>query len=625
MKMKSLYTRFLAIIAVVVLLGVGGAIWNGLLVKRSASERLGEVMQKELEAIWGYILNSEQEVMVNGTSTLTRNRDALKALRKGDRQALAEAALPTYKRMAASGSIDRFRVLDADGNVMLSAPDRFSGSLDGALVREALREQKVVRGIMANGGKPEITIVFPLYARGRMIGAGVFSRGMESALAALKRSASVEAFLVGPDGRLLQSTAPELAARLPLAASSGAPPTSEIQVDDVDYFLTRLAQSRAGEEPWGWLISVRDDTAAIASQRFWERVTIGVLIMGGLFTLLFVGWFLGRACRSLSSVVGVMQRISQGDLTVEVDIDRDDEIGQLEQSARTMVERLRSLLERVNRSAEGLVDVSARMASSTERTLSEMENQQNQTQLVATSVDQMVVSIREVASSAEATASAARQADEDTNHGLEVIGTTVKNIGTLAEEVQSAAEQTVHLEKDAEAIGSVLDVIGSIAEQTNLLALNAAIEAARAGEQGRGFAVVADEVRTLAGRTQEATLEIQQMIEALQRRVSVVVDAMEQGQLTAGNGVENASGSGELLDNIHHRVSDIAGMITQIASAAEEQSTVAGEINHSITAIKEVAEHTTDSARQNREVNQSVSRMAEELQQVMSQFRVGRG
>ncbi len=623
MNMKSLYIRFLLMVTGVVLLALTAAVMNGVIARQIAGQHLSDVMLNDLGAIWHHILSSQQDAMAGGMMTLTRNRDALKALRKGDMGALSEAALPTYKRMASAKLIDRLLIVDVSGAVILSAPEKHTGTMDNRVVQDALKEQKITRGMITDSaGRLQIALVFPLYARGKLIGAGVFLRSPDSALRALHESAGVEAFLRSNSGDLAFSTNDDLAGKLDLTGFSTTEPTRMEEVGDAHYMITALEQRDADGNLWGWLMSARDETQRIVQEEFWEYLMYGLLAATGIIVLLTIRWFLRRACHALTRVSAVMGKIAQGDITVDVEVTRDDEIGQLEAAAASMVRRLRELLDKVNQSATAVALASEQLSVAAEKTQQDMDQQQNQTQQVAMSIEQMVASIQEVASNAEATAAAARQADEEATHGLDVVGATVKNIGDLANEVQHAAGLICELEQDARGIGSVLDVIGSIAEQTNLLALNAAIEAARAGEQGRGFAVVADEVRSLAGRTQEATQEIQGMIEKLQRRVTSVVDAMEKGRDTAQAGVENASGSGETLDAVNRQISEIASMITQIASAAEEQSLVAGEINQNVSGINAVASTTAESARSSSEANRNLLRMADELQQAMAGFRV---
>lgn len=248
--------------------------------------------------------------------------------------------------------------------------------------------------------------------------------------------------------------------------------------------------------------------------------------------------------------------------------------------------------------------------------------QQLETDQIATAINQMTATVQEVARSATDAASAANQADKEANNGKNVVSQTIKSIQTLAENVEQAANVIQKLEGDTTEIGSVLDVIKGIADQTNLLALNAAIEAARAGEQGRGFAVVADEVRTLASRTQQSTEEINKMIEKLQAGAKNAVVVMETGRLQAQNGVEQASKAGESLASITQSVATINDMNTQIAGAAEEQSKVAEEINRNVVNISQVAEETAHNVGEVADQSAELGNLAAALNAEVARFKV---
>lgn len=237
-------------------------------------------------------------------------------------------------------------------------------------------------------------------------------------------------------------------------------------------------------------------------------------------------------------------------------------------------------------------------------------------------MNEMTATVQEVASNINNTAMAASEANQHTGNGNRVVKQAVEQINKLADKIEHAS-QTIHdLEQHSIDISSVMDVITSIAEQTNLLALNAAIEAARAGEQGRGFAVVADEVRTLAGRTQESTKDINQMIEKLQNGSRQAVLVMEQSREQAQAAVEHASESGNAFTTIADAVKRINDMSTQIASAAEEQGAVSEEINQNIVQINNIASQTASGAEETSVASKDLARMASELQGLVAQFSI---
>ena len=248
--------------------------------------------------------------------------------------------------------------------------------------------------------------------------------------------------------------------------------------------------------------------------------------------------------------------------------------------------------------------------------------QRNETEQVATAMNQMTASVHEVSRNAASGASVAQTTAVQSQKGSQVVQNTISGINTLADNVSRASDVIHELEKDSDSIGSVLDVIQGIAEQTNLLALNAAIEAARAGEQGRGFAVVADEVRSLASRTQDSTQEIQAIIEKLQARSKQAVTVMDEGQKQAQVSVELAQSAGEALAEISAGIEELDRVSTQIAVAAEQQGTVAEEINRNVVNINDVSVQNAETANLSTSTSQDLSSLAARVGEAIGSFKV---
>lgn len=299
-----------------------------------------------------------------------------------------------------------------------------------------------------------------------------------------------------------------------------------------------------------------------------------------------------------------------------------DEIGAMARAFNSMITKFREGLAQVSRTSHGIAGVTHRIGEVTEETRRGAEQQRSETDQVATAMNEMTATVREVANHAEQASRASANANREAQGGALVATEALGGIEALMTRVEQAADVIQQLDAKSADIGMVLDVIKGIAEQTNLLALNAAIEAARAGEQGRGFAVVADEVRTLASRTQQSTEEIQQMIEGLQSGARRAVEAMEGARSKAQEGGEQVERSAEGLAAIAGEVSTINEMNTHIATAAEQQTTVAEEINHNIANISEVADRTAEGAKRTAEVGSELSRLADELEQLVDRFRL---
>jgi aerotaxis receptor len=299
---------------------------------------------------------------------------------------------------------------------------------------------------------------------------------------------------------------------------------------------------------------------------------------------------------------------------------RHDELGQLQTVIEAQKGKLTTAIWRINEAAANLDEIASQTAEVAGQTNTSIQQQLGEIESVATAINEMSHTVQDVAQNAADTAAATEQADHDVMQGKSVVTETITGINQLAGEVENVSAAITKLASDSEQIGSVVHVIRGIAEQTNLLALNAAIEAARAGEQGRGFAVVADEVRTLASRTQASTDEIQQMIQQLQQGADGAVQAMEQGQAITRNSVEQANNANASLEEITQAVSRISDMSTQIATASEEQSSVTEEINRNINNINGVAEMTATASQETTDLTQELVKEAAALRAMVFQF-----
>jgi methyl-accepting chemotaxis protein len=319
---------------------------------------------------------------------------------------------------------------------------------------------------------------------------------------------------------------------------------------------------------------------------------------------------------------GIIAVQADADLTHRIEVRGADELAETAVAFNSLVDTFQGSISRLSAASNELSDSAEQVAALTERTSRSLAAQESQTEQVANAMNEMTATVQEVSANASNASEAAHNADNEARRGQQVVGQTVSGINALAGEVTRASEVIGRLERDSEDIGKVLDVIKGIAEQTNLLALNAAIEAARAGEQGRGFAVVADEVRTLASRTQQSTEEIHEMIERLQQGAQNAVSVMSSSSERAGESVRNATSAGEALTSITQAVQAIAELNTRIATAASEQQAVAEEINRSVIAINDGARDSASGAEQASRENGGMKRLAAELQQLVTTFKV---
>jgi methyl-accepting chemotaxis protein len=352
-----------------------------------------------------------------------------------------------------------------------------------------------------------------------------------------------------------------------------------------------------------------------------------LLILGSSVLALLVGliaaWVITRLIVApLRTVIGVAQQIAAGDLSAKVEVTRRDEIGQLMQAMQQMGEGLSQIVSGLQAGIEQLATSAQSLSAVTEQTNLEVSSQKEETEQVATAMNQMTATVHDVARNAEEAAQAAQTADGKVESGQQVVRQSMVRIEQLADSATSASSSIESLSAEIQNIGAVLGVIKSVAQQTNLLALNAAIEAARAGEQGRGFAVVADEVRALAKRTQQSTEEIERLVSALRSAAQASVQQIQSSGELVKLAVSDALQTESALGSIAAAVSLIQQMNQQIAAAAEEQSSVAEEINRSVTSIRASADQSSLAMQGNAASSIELAQLGVELKGMVGHFRL---
>ena len=378
-------------------------------------------------------------------------------------------------------------------------------------------------------------------------------------------------------------------------------------------------------EPWGWIIGTGVYTDDVMTD-FMDDAT-DTIITTVVFIALLIGaiiLILNSIRTPLRNVAIAMREISkgEGDLTQRLPIRGDDEITAIARAFNLFIERIQGLVTESKSTSEVLASLTRNLSKISSATRRLTDDQLQQTDLAATGSNEMSQTIHEVADNAERAAAAAREVADSAERGKSTMATTQQRIGQLAADIQKSSSVIQGLRAETESIGSVLDVIRGIAEQTNLLALNAAIEAARAGEQGRGFAVVADEVRTLASRTQESTEEINKMITRLQDQAATAVKSMEENAHNSENTAASSQQALDAISSISNAVNTITEMNLSIASAVEEQSAAANEISGNVVRIAESSGNIADNMRQADESSSKLAESSNTLVSLIERFKV---
>ncbi|PHN43574.1 HAMP domain-containing methyl-accepting chemotaxis protein [Pseudomonas syringae] len=338
---------------------------------------------------------------------------------------------------------------------------------------------------------------------------------------------------------------------------------------------------------------------------------------------ILAAWVITRQITTpLQETLEVVERVASGDLSRNLKVDRKDELGKLQATIQRMTVSLRELVGGIRDGVTQIASAAEELSAVTEQTSAGVNSQKVETDQVATAMHEMTATVQEVARNAEEASEAAVTADRQARDGERVVNEAIAQIERLASAVGNSSEAMGALKQESDKIGSVLDVIKSVAEQTNLLALNAAIEAARAGEAGRGFAVVADEVRSLAQRTQKSTEEIEALIARLQSGTQQATTVMDSSRELSTSSVELTRRAGGSLESITKTVSAIQAMNQQIAAAAEEQSATAEEINRSIINVRDVSEQTSAASEETAASSVELARLGNHLQVLVSRFTV---
>ena len=383
--------------------------------------------------------------------------------------------------------------------------------------------------------------------------------------------------------------------------------------DQMNAVLIKLVEINTAQ-----LMQVKKQAAEEYKSAF--DMVIALLVAATLLTLVFAWMLIKSITTPIAVALHAAETIAQGNLTQPIKVDGTDEAGRLLQAMKTMQDKLRDTLQRISGSATQLASAAEELNAVTDESARGLVRQNNEIEQAATAVNEMTSAVEEVARNATSTSEASRNATASAGDGRDLVLETVGAIERMSGDVKETAELIGNLANESRDIGKVLDVIRGLADQTNLLALNAAIEAARAGEAGRGFAVVADEVRALAHRTQQSTSEIERMIGSIQGGTEQAVTSMRNSTERAESTLSIAKGAGMALDTINIAVEEINERNLVIASAAEEQAQVAREVDRNLVNIRDLSAQSTTGANQTSAASTELSRLAVDLNSMVGRF-----
>lgn len=593
--------------------------------QRAAEQRFAAVSLSGTQILLDQLVGRHAAELSAFTKALTRDSVTIEALRRGDGKALQEQVDTTHNLFYSDGTLDRLQILDPQGNYLATAPQPFSGTTAKALVSKAASEGIVVPGLtLDDDGEFQVAIAFPLYARGKLRGVAVYSRNMQRFIDDFQRNDGSDVFVFDQAGKRRYAAGNNQARDIdwsPSDAETGA--LDVVQQDGRYHAISAIPIRNVAGQAIATLVVAADETETYQIQATARYTSLSVVLVILIGAALGLFWYIRRAFTPIEQVISSMTAIAAGDLGCQVPArDQDDETGRLTRALCGMVQQLRELVADITASSEQLTIAGQSLQVITAEGSHSIAQQSVETDQVATAVNQMTATVQEVARNAAEAALSATQASEKAAGGKAIVTQTIASINKLAGDVEQAGSVVSRLRTESENIGAVLDVIRAISEQTNLLALNAAIEAARAGEQGRGFAVVADEVRTLASRTQASTAEIQKMISRLQEGALEAVEVIHTSQSSSAATVEQATRAGEALSAITESVAQSNAMNGQIAKAAEEQYSVAEMINTSVVHIAALAEASRERTGQTATAASTMSELSGKLEALVHRFRV---
>ena len=624
---------------------------QSLSISRALANRTGNGVVKNYQK--KLVLSSWVPVKINNFSwALLAEIDVTEALSPIDKKNQA-----FYNTYAKANGYQDLLLINPDGYIFFSAAngkENHTNILSGSykdthlskLIHQVSKAQKFsfadFQAYAPSNNEPAAFMAIPLVNQDKVeliIATRLPLQGINEIMAIRKgMGASGESYLVGPDNRMRSDSFNDATHRTVMASFNGSIENNGVATSTVaaalngesgtkislNYnnhsVLSAFTPLKLGNLTWAMIAEV-DTTEAFAQSNQLRWLTIAVLSTS-IFLITLIGFFLSRQIsRPLVHAATLAEQVSAGDLSQQIHITNNDEIGHLQSALKRMNFGLRNMVEKIGSSADSQTSSSTHLAQVTEKTRQHIQQQNQNTELVAAAITELSSSVQEVSGNTALASSAAHEADLAVNNGSTQVTQTITEIHNFAGEIDTMANALNRVQTGTESIGSFVEVINNIASQTNLLALNAAIEAARAGDQGRGFAVVADEVRSLAQSTQQSTQQIEDMINELQESSKASTQAMSRGKNQMQQVISMAEKTGEALDSIHNAVEQINHMNQQIASATEQQSLATEEINQNIIGINELSKMTSEDAEEVSTASRHLGKLAAELQDQLSQFK----
>ncbi|MDX2505983.1 MAG: methyl-accepting chemotaxis protein [Gammaproteobacteria bacterium] len=591
----------------------------------NSESRFNELTINANQQLWDLIILNEFAKMEPNIKIITRDRDLKKALKNNTLDIIKDNAVTAFDILEGQKVINNLQLLDNKGTILYDATEESSLSSTNQLSLVSIKQKKNITAISRNAkGKLQVELIFPVTQRGKIIGAGSYSHYLNNSIAALRKRQNSHIYLVDQAAQLesysdidLHNEISELS--LPFKQSKHL----LIKKSGKVYSTTILPIKTVHNELSGNLITLVDTTNSYNAQQTINISAVLLLLIISTIAIIFIYWFLSRSLKPLHFISTSLTAVSEGDLTIAIEQSpRNDEIAEIQRAIANTIYKLHELVSRITPLVSEVNNSSELLAQTMQTNQNNIKQQKNNIEQVSNAALGVGSAVANISQYSEQMSSHSQETDEELGKGSSIIHQTIGSIKKIASQVENSANVIKKLSIETESIVSILDVIKGIAEQTNLLALNAAIEAARAGEQGRGFAVVADEVRALAGKTQESTQEIEQMIERLRSGANSAVQEMENSRTEVQSCVDLANKTETSLAIITPKVAEIKNSNIHINHSIIEQKEAIEGINKNIATVSQISENNVAGLLEAVNISVNLKQLSEQLDAMIVQFKV---
>ncbi len=621
----SLKNRIVLTASIMAIIIASAGFISGLLKVDNAQQRYNELAINAHQQLWDLITLNQFALMSPNIKLITRDRKLKKAIAKGDQAVINDNAGTAYNLLFGQELISSMQLMDKNGKILFDASDSSQVSRINELSLKAIDQKQNITSLTLDAkGRLQTELAFPITQRGKVIGAGAFTLTLDNAIAALKQRQNSQIYIADNNHQLQSFSNVDLSHELETLELPFSQGNHLILEHGENIFsVTILPLKNFKQDLLGNIIMISDNTQSFQSQQNINITAISLLVIISIISVAFIFWFLGQSLNPLHSISQSLKAVSEGDLTVAIEQSkRNDEIAEIQQAIGNTIQKLHALISQVTPVVSEVNDSSEVLTQAMQSNQDNITRQQQNIEQLQNATLGVETAIGNISQYSEQVSQRSQETDEELEKGSQIIHQTINAIKKIAVQVENSSTVINKLSSDTDSIAGILDVIKGIAEQTNLLALNAAIEAARAGEQGRGFAVVADEVRSLAGKTQESTLEIEQTIEQLRASAVSAVSEMNNSQKEVENCVALANKTEESLAIITPKMAEIKHNNIEINHSITEQRNAIEGINQNISTISQLSENNVEKNSEAVTISKNLKQFSDRLDSLVEQFKV---